>query len=214
MGTRLIYAEYYLPGDAAEEAVAAIRRGGVVVGVTDTLYGLFTSPFNASLVEKVYRVKERTGKPLPLLADRVETVVRYTGEKRLEAFMRAVWPGPVTLILPVPRNTPIAANAHLETWRVGFRVPAAPLPRMIAERLGGLVTGTSANISGQRPPRTAMEALKQLGERVDLYIDSGPAPIGVGSTVVAIDGDELTVVRRGAVDPLIIERLYRLLAER
>lgn len=212
MAARVLHTSYIHPSqEIIREAVEAIRRGGLVVGPTDTLYGIFADPFSREHVDKIYVAKKRSGKPIPVLASSTEKVIECTGAVWLERFMRAVWPGPVTIILPIKRCG-VAENIHLGSGKVGFRVPAAPLPRLIAGENGGLITGTSANISGRQPPRTIREALAQLGETIDLYIDSGASPIGAASTVIEVSVNGLRVVREGAVSSKTITRLYTLLA--
>jgi tRNA threonylcarbamoyl adenosine modification protein (Sua5/YciO/YrdC/YwlC family) len=81
---------------------------------------------------------------------------------------------------------------------IGLRVPDHECPRAIARALGPLPV-TSANLSGQPDARTADEVLAQLGERIDLVLDGGPARGGVPSTVVDCSGDRPRVLRAGAV---------------
>ncbi len=193
-----------------EKAVGIVDRCGLVVGVTDTLYGLFTNPFRDECVERVYKVKKRTDKPIPLLASSIDDVARNTVvDGRVIDFLRMVWPGPVTVVLRVGEDSRISKLVHLGSGVVGFRVPASPLPRAIAYRVGGLVTGTSANISGYKPARSVSEAFKQLSGSVELYIDSGVAPIGIASTVVSLVNG-YHVIREGALSTKTITRYYRM----
>lgn len=118
--------------------------------------------------------------------------------------------GPVTIILKIDHRSKIAENVHLKTFKVGFRVPASQLARSIAKEIGGLVTGTSANISGLKPARTVNEAFSQLGNSVDLYIDSGDSPLGIGSTVIDLT-EGFKVIRYGVVDSLVLKKLYEMI---
>jgi len=61
------------------------------------------------------------------------------------------------------------------------------------------VTGTSANLSGGPDPVSADEVRSQIGDRLDLIIDSGPAQHGIGSTIVDCTGPEPRILRQGAV---------------
>ncbi len=193
-----------------DEAVHVLGKCGLVVAATDTLYGLLADPFRDECVLKVYRVKERPlDKPLPLLASSIERVADVTGVSGwIKKLLEYLWPGPVTVILKVEK--PVFSRYVSPSSMIGFRVPAAPLIRRIAEKNNGFVTGTSANLSGLEPPRKMFDAYKQLGRKVDLYIDQGPAPIGGPSAVIQIAGSGFKVIRRGVISIKTIEKYWRL----
>ncbi len=190
---------YWCPSRHVIDAVVeVISRGGVVVIPTDTVYGLAADPFNEAALEKVFRVKERSrDAPVPLLAGESHHVLLVAEEDpRLWKLALKFWPGPLTVVLKPRDDAPRAFKA----WgQVGVRVPNCPLCREVARRVGGLIVGTSANISGRESPVTAQEAMFQLGERVDLYVDAGPALLGKASTVVDIRGVRPRLVREGPI---------------
>src|SRR5690606_5940907 len=95
-----------------------------------------------------------------------------------------------------------------DTGRVGLRMPDHSLALAIIAAAGGALATTSANRSGEAEARTAAEADAALGDRVDLIVDGGPAPGGVPSTVLVVDGRRLTVARRGAIDPAAVVRAF------
>ncbi len=206
---RILRTSYTAPGqEVISKALETVRECGLVVGPTDTLYGIFTNPFSRECVDKVYRVKRRTGKPIPLLADSIESILEHAVfDDKIKRFLETIGYGPVTVVLRIKRDSRIAWNVHLGSYKVGFRIPASPFPRMIAAGLGGLVTGTSANISGWKPPRTVSEAINQLGDSIDLYVDSGYTPLGTGSTVIDLS-EGFKVIRYGVVNPDLLRRIY------
>ncbi len=209
---RIINTSYIMPSfDVVQEAYRIIKNCGLVVGITDTLYGVFADPYRNDCVEKVYLAKKRGKKSIPILASSTKAILRLIDEtydkEILEKFLNAIWPGPVTVVL----KTVPGILSDMISWErnaIGFRVPAAPLPRKLAELNGGFITGTSANISGQIPAREINEAIRQLGNRIDLYIDSGTAPIGSGSTVIELIDDNLRIIREGPVPYAVIHRIY------
>ncbi|WFO75392.1 threonylcarbamoyl-AMP synthase [Desulfurococcaceae archaeon MEX13E-LK6-19] len=205
---KIIRTSYIKPSrSVVEEAVNTIKEKGVVVGITDTVYGVFSDPTRRECVEKVYRVKERVGKPIPVLASSIDAVTSIADCKEwVIELLYALWPGPVTVILSLKESI-FPEILHQGRNKVGFRVPAAPLPRQIAASLDGFVTGTSANISGLKPAETIDEAIKQLGDRIDLYIDSGIAPLRIPSTVIEIQDNEVNIVRQGIVKIDVIKRI-------
>ncbi len=209
---RIINASYIMPSfNVVQEAYRIIKNCGLVVGITDTLYGIFADPYRDECVEKVYLAKKRGKKPIPILASSTKAVlglIDKTYDKEiLEKFLNAIWPGPVTVVLKTVPNI-LSNMISQERNIIGFRVPAAPLPRKLAELNGGFITGTSANISGQIPAREINEAISQLGNEIDLYIDSGTAPIGTGSTVVELINDNLKIIRKGPVPYTVIRKIY------
>ena len=94
------------------------------------------------------------------------------------------WPGPLTLVLPRAADCPVAelATAGLET--IAVRVPAHPVARDILAAFGKPVVAPSANVSGHVSPTTAQHVEADLGGRIDLIVDGGPANVGVELTIV------------------------------
>jgi len=197
---RIIEADCFCPGhEVVEEAARVVSRGGIVVGPTDTLYGVFADPFNEAGYRRVFRVKGREeSKPLPiLLAESHHATRLIVADERFWALARAFWPGPLTIAAPAAPGVP---EYLAPKGMVGVRLPDCPLARAIARAVGGAVTGTSANKSGRAGPVTVYDAVEQLGDEVDLYIDAGPAPLAKPSTVVELPpGGGYRVLRVGAV---------------
>ncbi len=199
MADRIVEGDCYCINlELARRAAGIIRQGGVVVAPTDTLYGLIADPFNPVAVSKVYRIKKRPyGKPLPLLiAESHHAYKVVSPSPRFWELALRHWPGPLTIVEEPAPGLP----DHLAAWGpIGIRLPDCPLLRYIARLVGGVVIGTSANLSGRDPPVTVYEAYSQLGDQVDLYIDAGPTRIGEPSTVVSIVDGVLEIYREGAI---------------
>ena len=178
--------------EAGVEAAAEIlRRGGVVIVPTETVYGVACHPDFPEALERIRAMKHRDrDKPFQLLAAEAAAVwadgaVRSPGAERAAA----LWPGALTLVLPTVKG-------HTE----GYRVPDLPLLRRLIARCGGLLRCTSVNLSGEPPARDAREAAAALGEAVDLVLDGGPARLGVASTVAALGAEgAVTILRQGSV---------------
>ena len=181
-------------------AAAAIRRRELLVIPTDTVYGLAADPFCKAAVERVFHVKKRAkDQPLLLLIDRAERLPELVGEmpESLPKIAADFWPGPLTMILPAGPRIPQEITAGTDT--VAVRVPAAPLTRAIIGASGGVLTGTSANLSGQPPASTAAEANRQLGGSVYYIVDGGPAPRRQPSTILDFSANHPRIVRRGSL---------------
>ncbi|CAI8056809.1 Threonylcarbamoyl-AMP synthase [Geodia barretti] len=183
-----------------DTALRLLRGGGVVAVPTDTLYGLAADAFNPDAIERVFGIKERPdGLALPvLLADpgQLEMVAAQVSPQ-VRQIAEAYWPGPLTMIVKRASGLPPRLTAGHPT--VAVRVPDHQVPRELARKLGRPITGTSANISGAADPQSLEELRRQVGDRVDLVVEDGPSPAGTASTIVDVSGNELKLVRDGAV---------------
>jgi L-threonylcarbamoyladenylate synthase len=186
--------------DALQEAAKWIRNGGLVALPTDTLYGLAADPFRADAVARLLAVKGRSAsRGLPLIAADADQVAAHLGTlppngRRLAA---KFWPGPLTLLVPAPAA--LARDVAGGTGRVGVRVPAHDIARAICRSVGGPITATSANRTGQPATAEPGEVERTLGDDVDLLIDAGPTPGGAPSTIVDVTAPVPQLVRAGAV---------------
>ncbi|MFQ5762259.1 MAG: L-threonylcarbamoyladenylate synthase [Candidatus Bathyarchaeia archaeon] len=186
---------------SVRKAAEAVRRGGLVVFPTDTVYGLGCDPFDEAAVRKLLKLKWRRSKPLPILVSSLAKAqeLAYFSEAALKLAKRN-WPGPLTMVLPTRRNISDVVSAGANT--VGLRMPNSPTALKLIKLCGGALIGTSANKAGGMPPRTAQQAIKALGPGVDSVIDGGPTRLGVSSAVVEVHGDDVRVLRKGPVEKL------------
>jgi len=186
--------------DGRAEAVAVLRRGGVVAFPTDTVYGIAADLSSPGSIERLFAAKRRPPERgiVLLLADasQASTIGHLSAAAR--ALADTCWPGGLTLVVPqrADARLPPALTGGAST--VGLRVPDHPAPRAIAAALGPLPT-TSANRSGEPDALTAADVLAGLGEAIDLVIDGGRAPGGTPSTVIELVGSEARVARAGAI---------------
>jgi L-threonylcarbamoyladenylate synthase len=183
-----------------DEAVRAIRRGGVIAMPTDTLYGLAVDPFRADAVERVFAVKGRAAeRALPLVAADVEQVTTFIGAlpPLAERLAARFWPGPLTLLLVAPATLPPLLMGG--TASVGVRVPAHLVTRALCRACGCPLTATSANLSGAAPSASPDDIARTLADRIDVLVDAGMAPGGPPSTIVDVTGNAPVLVREGAI---------------
>jgi L-threonylcarbamoyladenylate synthase len=183
--------------DSIAEAARMVSGGGIVVYPTDTVYGLGADPHDSAAVEEVFAAKRREAKPIPVLCESFEKaseLVDLSGAAGRLA--RMYWPGALTVVAPMRVKMPSALDQG--TGMLGVRVPALESCLALLGECGGALTGTSANISGMPPCRSAAEALKELGERVDLILDGGRLT-GASSTVVKVGPGGIEAIREGPV---------------
>jgi L-threonylcarbamoyladenylate synthase len=183
-----------------EEAARAIRTGRLVAFPTETVYGLGANALDAAAVERIFAAKGRPATD-PLIvhiadASQLEQCASHVPPtaRRLAG---AVWPGPLTLILPKTPAIPDVVTAGLKT--VAVRVPGHPVARAIIARAGVPVAAPSANPFARPSPTRAAHVAADLGDRVDLIVDGGPTAIGVESTIVDCTCDPPVVRRPGGV---------------
>jgi L-threonylcarbamoyladenylate synthase len=139
-------------------------------------------------------------KPLPLLAADLAQVEALADLPPLARRLAdAFWPGPLTLVVPVRPGVRLHRAITGETGTVGIRVSSGPVSAALARAAGGALVATSANLSGEPPVAEAAALDPWLVARLDLVLDGGTAPGGLPSTVVAVAGDSVTLLRAGAV---------------
>ena len=184
-------------GAALATAVRSLRRGELVIVPTETVYGLAADDRNPAAMERLFEAKGRPqNKPIALLAASVDELDRHgvklgpVARRLAEKF----WPGPLTMVLDAPSG-----------W-TGFRIPDHPVMQALLRAWGGVLAVTSANRSGEPPAQTAAAALAALEPFVALALDAGPVTGGVPSTVVKVMGDNVEILRAGAIPAENIER--------
>lgn len=190
---------------AIRYAAKLIRRGELVAIPTDTFYGIAADPYNLAAVDQIYRVKGRPEtRALPILVNTVAQAVSlsrdvpYTFHKLAAKF----WPGPLTLLVEASTGVPLKITAN--TGNVALRWPKSVFVNSLIDLVGGPITGTSGNISGQPACATAVDLMEQMGDRLPLIIDAGETPGNLASTIVKLDGDDWTVMREGVIPEELI----------
>lgn len=194
------------PGDpnAAEVAIAAaaalLRVGGTVAFPTETVYGLGANALEPEAVARIFEAKRRPSwDPLIVhIADAwmLERVAKAV-PKPAGLWMRAFWPGPLTLLLPRAEGVPLQVTAGRE--RVGVRMPQHPVALALLRAAELPVAAPSANLFGHVSPTTAQHVLDDLDGRIDAVLDGGACAFGLESTVVDACEDPCVVYRPGAI---------------
>jgi L-threonylcarbamoyladenylate synthase len=178
----------------AERVATAVAAGELVVYPTETVYGLGADALESAAVERVFEVKRRDrDEPVSLAVPSVAAATEYARPTdRERAFMDAVLPGPVTVVLERRSVVPDALTGGRD--RVGVRVPDHAVARALLD-VAGPLTATSANVSGEGSARRVAAVDGRVREAADVVVDDGETP-GGGSTVVDVTRD--TIHRRGA----------------
>ena len=193
--------------DAAAEAV---RRGELVVLPTDTVYGIGADAFAADAVAAILAAKGRGREmPPPVLIPNPQTVdglathiPRYARD-----LIAAFWPGPLTLVLYAQSS--LMWDLGDTNGTVALRMPQDDTALKLLDEVGPMAV-TSANVSGQAPARTVLVAAAQLGSAVSVYLDAGPCPGTLPSTILDCTGEAPLILRAGA---LSVGRIQEVLGE-
>lgn len=189
-------------------AVSAVKGGRLVVLPTDTVYGLGADAFDSAAVAALLAAKGRGREmPVPVLVGSWNTIdgLVYTVPASARELIRAFWPGALSLVV---RQAPSLqwdlgdANAT-----VMLRMPLHPVAIELLRAVGPMAV-SSANISGSPPAVTVADARAQLGDRVEVYLDGGPAAEQAASTIVDLTGPAPKLLRQG---PITAERIAEVL---
>jgi L-threonylcarbamoyladenylate synthase len=180
------------------EALSAIadvlRRGGIVIMMCDTIYGLVGVHPGAH--RRIAGLKKReAGKPFLVLMPDSDWLQRFS-EEQLPAALRRYWPGPLTLIVSSRSGGTIA-----------LRVPEDDLLRNLMRSLRKPLISTSVNRSGEPPAYRIAEIIRVFEAEVDLIVDSGDQEEGIPSTILDLTTDPFRIVRQGRL--VIPERLRK-----
>jgi len=194
---------------AINEIVSVIEKEGVVICPTDTLYGLIADATSLKAVKKVCKIKERIEeKPIPVFVknlEMAENLAEINEEKK--SFLNNVWPGKVTVILRESKKEEkiglrISDYGLIKEGKIGFRIPNYNLINDLLERVSKPLTGTSANISGEKGSTDLSEILSQFRDKKylpDLVVSAGILPSGKASTIIDLSGSDPTILRIGDV---------------
>lgn len=180
-------------------ATDVVRSGRLVVLPTDTLYGLGCDAFDNQAVASLLQTKHRgPDMPVPVLVGSWDTIqgLVHTYSEQARTLVEAFWPGGLSIVVP---------QAPSLTWNLGdtrgtvmLRMPLHPVAIELLRETGPMAV-SSANISGNTPPTTAIAAKQQLGNAVSVYLDGGECPVGKPSSIVDLSGAAPKILREGAI---------------
>lgn len=200
---------------AVGEAAEVLRRGGLVLMPTETVYGLAADAANPAAVAAIYEAKGRPRfNPLIVHVADIAAAGRLVAlDGRARALAEAFWPGPLTLVASALSDCPVCDLARAGLDSVAVRAPAHPAALALLEAFGGPVCAPSANRSGRPSPTTLAAALEETGFAVGAAIEGGPCRVGVESTVVSVLDGPVRLLRPGGLTRDQIEAVVGPLVE-
>lgn len=178
--------------------VETILFGGLVVMPTDTVFGIVASAFNKKTVERLYEVRGRDeNKPCIILCAELSDLDKF--DIKLNDFQKSVlgkvWPNSVSVVVDCP--SPFLEYLHRGLKTLAFRIPKSLELRETLRKTGPILA-PSANPQGKPVAKNLEEAKIYFGQKVDLYVDGEVGD--KASTLISFEGNELRILREGAVD--------------
>lgn len=189
------------------EAAHILRHGGIVALPTETVYGLAANGLSSQAIARIFAAKNR---PLnnPLIfhvkdQHRAKNLFDFSGLNpqvaiRFELLAASFWPGPLTMIAKKAPHIPKIATGNLAS--VAVRVPESEATRTIMGMLDFPLVMPSANLSTRPSPTCAEHVIKTLCGRIDAVVDGGTCDVGIESTIIKIDAEEVQILRPGMID--------------
>lgn len=194
-----------------QKALEVLRKGGIILYPTDTVWGIGCDATDPAAVARVYEIKRRSdSKSLVLLASDMDMVGRYIKEVPEMAIqlvevndkpMTIIYPGAVVGSSENPKADRycLAYNTVAEDGTVGIRVPMMEFCQQLAFRLGRPIVSTSANISGEATPKKFAEISQQIKDAVDHIVDPAleRGATGQSSSIIKVGLDySIEIIRK------------------
>ena len=198
-----------------QKALEVLRKAGVILYPTDTVWGIGCDATDPEAVAKIYKIKRRSdSKSLVLLASDMDMISRYVKEVPEMAIqlvevndkpMTIIYPGAVTGprpegdVMPKAEKYALAFNTAAEDGSVGIRVPMMEFCQQLAFRLGRPIVSTSANISGEATPKRFAEISQEVKSAVDHIVDPAleRGSTGQSSSIIKVGLDySIEIIRK------------------
>ena len=180
-----------------EKIVTILRKGGIVIIPTDTVYGIVCDALQEKTVKRVYQLKQREfSKPMIILVSDIEMLKNYTKNwnSLQERLIDTYFPGAMTILLEKKDEIPdIVTSGKKE---VGVRIPNNIFLREIIKVLGHPIIATSANISSNQTITNINKLEDSIKEKVDYLYDGGTIE-GCASTIIKVVDDKISIIRDG-----------------
>ncbi len=188
-----------------------IKRGGLCVFPTETVYGLGADALNEKAVKSIYEAKGRPqNNPLIIHLSDVCQIEKYCYTKGVTGLdkLTNLMPAPLTVILKAKENVPKATTGGLDT--VAFRIPQNACARKLIELSETPIAAPSANLSGKPSPTCVKDVIEDMYSRADVIIDGGDCEIGIESTIITLCEEPPVLLRPGKIS---YEKLCELLSD-
>lgn len=191
-----------------KEAAKVIKKGGLVLFPTETVYGLGANGLDENAVKKIFIAKGRKqDNPLILHISNFEMInqIAFNITEIEQKLMEAFWPGPFTIILNRTNIVPDIVTGGLDT--VAVRMPSSEIAKKLIELSNTPIAAPSANISGKPSGTNLNDIIDELKDKVDYIIDGGNCEVGLESTVIRVINGIPHILRPGKITPEQIKNI-------
>ena len=196
-------------GTDIELATQLLSQGELVGIPTETVYGLAGNALDINAVSKIFEVKARPSfDPLIVHVASLDAAAPYVEKipKAAHDLAKRYWPGPLTILLHRKSTIPDLVTSGLD--RVAIRVPDHPLTLALLQALPFPLAAPSANPFGYISPTTAAHVNDQLGEKIAYILDGGACSVGIESTIIGFENEEMIVYRLGGMSLEELREVY------
>ncbi len=177
-----------------------LLAGNLIGFPTETVYGLAGNALSEASILKIFQTKNRPAfDPLIVHTHSVDEIQRYVQSipETIAELIAHFTPGPLTVLLPKNELIPDIVTSGLN--RVAFRIPNHPLALELLASLPFPLAAPSANPFGYVSPTTPQHVNQQLGEKINYILDGGACGVGVESTIIGMEHNELVIYRLGGI---------------
>jgi len=184
-------------------AVDALKKGGVIVYPTDTIYGFGCDILNKKAIEKVFNIKQKKNNQFSFICADLKEISKYAQVSDVAfRYLKRLLPGPYTFVFKASKFVPKEIIPEKKT--VAIRIPDSKICLDIVKKLGNPIISTSVNISNEPHYSDPLEIEKVFGDKVDLIIDAG-IMANEPSSVIDFSGDIPIIIRKGRGDVTMFE---------
>lgn len=198
----------------ADETMRVLREGGIVVAPTDTVYGILADAKNKKAVKKIFEIKKRFIKALPIFVRDIPVARKYAYISDAKVrFLEKIWPGQVLALFHHKEKLPKSLTPG--TDKIAIRIPDHPFLALLLERFDAPIAQTSANISGFPPAKNLAEIetyFKGAEGEIDLVIDGGEVN-GRASTLIDLTLERPKLLRTGVISKSELDTLLHSISE-
>ena len=180
------------------EAEEILKKGKVIVALTDTLYGILGDALNKKTVERIYQIKGRKKeKPFIILIPSTEFLTLFNIkpsflEKKL------IEKKGITVVLDL-KDPEMFAHLHRGTGSIAFRIPDKKNLIQLMENIEKPLVAPSANPEGKPPAKDIKKAVDYFHDEIDLYVDEGKAKNEQPSTILKVKDNKIEIIREGSI---------------
>jgi len=180
---------------AVRSAVNILESGGVIIYPTDTLYGFGADATNDEAIDKINRIKDRSGPISVIAADENMAIKWMNVEDEQIDLVKPFLGGAQTLIVPVKHNI-VSTKIIGKNNTLGIRIPYNKFCNEMSFQFGKPIISTSVNSTGKQPMNDPVQIQSEFRSEVDLLVDGGTLPKSKGSTIYKFMDDKIIVLRK------------------